>query len=93
VAQAPVRKRPSQIQDRYRPVSRRRRALTFLLGAATAITIVLMLLDPPGGVQRTRPVPAGPALCTEGQLSGCIGGKADVIHAPPHAASGAGLQR
>jgi hypothetical protein len=44
-----------------------------------------MLLDPPGGVRRPRvalaaSVPAAaPARCAEGQNSGCVGGKVDVI--------------
>jgi hypothetical protein len=53
--------------------------LILLLAAGTAIGVVLLLLDPPGGVQRTRPLPAPPAPCAEGQATRCIGGKSEVI--------------
>jgi hypothetical protein len=54
----------------------RRRVLLVGLAAATAIAVVLMLLDPPGGLQRQRPAPPP---CTDGQTERCIGGKAEVI--------------
>jgi len=71
--------------DPYRPVSRRRRLLIGLLAVATAITVVLMLLYPPGGIKRHRPpVP----VCSDGQGEGCVGGRAEVINLAP-APSGA----
>ena len=68
--------------DPYRPLTRRRRLLVLLLAVATAVTVVLVLLDPPGGVQRKR---AMPQPCAEGQTTGCVGGKVDVIVAPASA--------
>jgi hypothetical protein len=63
----------------YRPLTWRRRLLVLVLAIATAITVVMLLLDPPGGVKRTRPAAAEPARCVEGQSTGCVGGKAEVI--------------
>jgi hypothetical protein len=69
--------------EKYRPISRRRRLLIFGLAIATAITVVLTLLYPPGGIQRPPPG-AGPdrARCGAGQTTDCVGGKADVIVLP-----------
>ena len=66
----------------YRPVSRRQAQWIAVAAVATALTIVLTMLSPPGGVQRTRLVPAPPPVCADGQGSGCVGGKADVIALP-----------
>jgi hypothetical protein len=65
--------------ETYRPLSRRKAFWIAVAAVVTAVTIVLTMLSPPGGVQRTRKLPAGPAACAEGQLSGCVGGKVDVI--------------
>ncbi len=73
--------------EKYRPISRRRRLLIFGLAIATAITVVLTLLYPPGGIQRPPPGAAPDrARCSAGQTSDCVGGKADVI-VPPAAAA------
>lgn len=64
---------------RYRPLPARRRLLIAVLAVVTAITVVLTLLYPPGGVKRTRRLP-GP--CSEGRQTECVGGKADVIVLP-----------
>lgn len=67
----------------YRPLNLRRRLLLVALAVGTAVGVVVMLLDPPGGVQRTRApaaaTAAGPADCTPGQTSGCVGGTSAVI--------------
>ena len=63
----------------YRPVSRRLAKWIALAAVVTALTIVLTMLSPPGGVQRTRLVPAPPPVCADGQGGDCIGGKVDVI--------------
>lgn len=68
----------------YRPLSRRRRLLIVALAVATAVAVVTMLFDPPGGVQRTKPVPAAspaasPPSCAPGQTSDCVGGTSAVI--------------
>lgn len=60
----------------------RRRLLILALAVATAITVVLTLLNPPGGVQRKKALPADAARCEKGQTSGCVGGTATVITAP-----------
>ena len=61
----------------------RRRLLIVLLAVGTAITVVLTLLAPPGGVKRKAPLPpADMARCVAGQVRDCVGGQADVIMAP-----------
>lgn len=78
----------------FRPLNGRRRLLILLLAVATAVTVVLTLLDPPGGVQRPRAAPAAsmpaatPAPCADGQSSHCIGGKVEVIVPAPAAPAG-----
>jgi len=67
----------------------RRRFFSIALAMATAITIVLTLLNPPGGVKRHKPPPPPDvARCEPGQTTGCVGGLAGVI-APPTAAASA----
>lgn len=61
----------------------RRRLMILLLAVATAITIVLTLIYPPGGVKRTRP--GGPPMCAQGMTEECVGGKAMVIVPAPAA--------
>jgi hypothetical protein len=78
----------------YRPVSRRQAVWIAVAAVTMAVTIVLTMLSPPGGVQRTRKLPADAQACAEGQQSGCVGGKVDVIlpaasGAAPGAVSGA----
>jgi hypothetical protein len=79
---------PEPTAERYRPLSTRRRLLILLLAVATAVTLVLTLLDPPGRSLRPRAIAASAAApttapCAEGQSSGCVGGKVDVIVPPP----------
>lgn len=72
---------------RYRPLNWRRRVLIGLLAVATAFAVVATLLNPPGGVKRTRPAGAASTACTEDVQTRCPGGKTDVILVPPaHAA-------
>ena len=62
----------------------RRRLLIVLLALATAATVVLSMIYRPGGVQRTPPPPAPDVeRCTDGQTSGCVGGRAEVILMTP----------
>lgn len=66
----------------------RRRLLSIGLAIATAITIVLTLLSPPGGVKRHKPPPPPDvARCAPGQTKDCVGGMAGVILTPPAAAA------
>jgi hypothetical protein len=67
----------------FRPVSLRRRLLVALLAVATAVTLFIMMLERIGAPEIPRPPPpADPSVCAEGQLSGCLGGKAEVIVVP-----------
>jgi hypothetical protein len=75
--------RPEPTVDRYRPLSTRRRLLFMALAVATAVGVVLLLLDPPGGVQRKRPVAPPPAPCTAGQTVHCVGGTVEVLAPAP----------
>ena len=78
--------------DRFPAVPLRRRVLIAVLAVATATTLIMMMLERTGAPELPRPPPAaGPARCAEGQLSGCLGGKADVILVP--AASGAAAEK
>jgi hypothetical protein len=66
----------------------RRRLLVALLAVATAVTLFVMMLERIGAPEIPRPPPpAAPAVCAEGQLSGCLGGKAEVIVVPAAAAA------
>lgn len=82
---------PEPLVERFRPLSHRRRLLIALLAVATAVAVVLTLLDPPGAAPRPRATQAAasaasaPARCAAGQTSGCIGGKVDVIVPAPAA--------
>lgn len=74
--------------DRYRPLTRRRRLLIVGLAVATAVTVVLMLVERPGGMKRPPPGAAPDrARCSDGQTEGCVGGKAVVIVPPAAPAS------
>ena len=67
-------------QDTYRPFTWRRRLLILLLALATAATVILTLVGEPGGARLGREErAAGPPLCSHGQTTECVGGKADVI--------------
>ena len=77
-------------KDRYRPTSPRQRLLIVVLAIGTAIGVMAVLLAPQIRLLQTpRPLPADAAPCAKGQLSGCVGGKLDVIVVPPPAASAA----
>jgi hypothetical protein len=73
--------------DGYRPLSRRQVRWIALVAVATAVGIVLLMLDPPGGVKRQRLLPADVPACAAGQTGGCVGGKVDVIVPAAPAAS------
>jgi hypothetical protein len=77
-------------QDDYRPLPRRRRWLVAALAVATAVTLITMMLERIGAPEIARPpAAAGPARCAQGQVSGCLGGKADVIVVPAASAASA----
>lgn len=69
-------------EERYRPLTRRRRLLIVLLAVATAVSVMLALLDPPGGVSRKRPA-AETGSRVEAVMPNPpgVGGKVDVL--PP----------
>lgn len=76
---ATAREKPSQ----YRPLNAKRRLVLGVLAVAMAITVVMTLLHPPGGVKRVRHVPADSPRCAPNALaaeaSDCVGGRVDVI--------------
>lgn len=75
-------------------MSWRRRFLVIALAVATAVTIVLTLLNPPGGVKRHKPPPPPDvARCEEGQTRNCVGGVAGVIVAPAASAAQPNVMR
>jgi len=72
----------------------RRRLLVAMLAVATAATLIWMMLERVGAPEIPRsPAAAGPAVCAEGQLKDCVGGKADVIFVPASAAASAPAAR
>jgi hypothetical protein len=75
----------------FPPAPLRRRLLVALLAVATAATLFMLMLERIGAPEiRRPPPPAGPSVCAEGQLSGCLGGKAEVIVVPAAASTGSG---
>jgi hypothetical protein len=71
------------VKNPYPRLPLRRRLLILLLAVASAISVALLLLYPPGGVQRKRAPPGADApRCAAGQLTNCVGGKAEVIVLP-----------
>jgi len=89
---APTPSVPELPDERYRPLSARRRWLVLLLAVATAVAVMLTLLDPPGGVVRrkaeTTAAPATARPCAPGQSQDCLGGKVDVL--PLHSTTSTG---
>jgi hypothetical protein len=77
--------------DSYRPLSRRKTWWLAVAAVATAATIFLAMLTRAGSTPPTRKVQPGPPACANGQVSGCVGGKVDVIvpAAPPPASAAA----
>ncbi len=70
------------MEDRYADypaATWHRRLVVTVLAVTTAIAVILTIIYPPGGVKRTRPVPADAARCTAGQQEDCVGGRAAVI--------------
>ncbi|MFN7725656.1 MAG: hypothetical protein ACK5QH_11345 [Rubrivivax sp.] len=79
----PSSAQPEPKPSQYRPLNARRRLLIGLLAVVTAITVVLTLLHPPGGVKRVRKLPADVARCAASavpaEANDCVGGRVDVI--------------
>ncbi len=70
---------------RYRPVSKRRRLLIFLLALVTAATLLLYILGRRDAIHShplLLPLPADVSACKDGKTTGCVGGMATVIMAP-----------
>lgn len=81
-------------EDDFPATPLRRRLLIAGLAVATAVTLILMMLERVGAPPLPRPHPAPDAArCTEGQTSGCVGGKADVIMLPAAPAAAASAAR
>lgn len=86
--------RPSRAQDQdYPRPSGRRRLLVALLAVSTAVTVMYLVLEKPGGPKAPPRAAAGPAVCTAGQTSGCVGGLAQVLPAAPLPAASANSAR
>lgn len=81
------RREPGDPPERYPGLSPRRKRLLALLAVAIAVTSVLTLLNPPGGVQRVRKLPADTAACSGAQTHDCVGGVVQVIVPAASAAS------
>ena len=75
--------------EEYRPVKGRKKLLVVVLALSTAIGVMLMVLFPPGGPDRSKRAPTGPKRCVGTQTQDCIGGKVDLI-VPPAAAASSG---
>ena len=71
---------PSPELQRFRPLKRRRKLLIVALAVATAVSVVSMLLDPPGRPEKPRD--AQVRECRDGRGSDCVGGKAQVLVVP-----------
>lgn len=82
----------SRTASDYRPVSGRRRVLIVLLAVATAVTVMWLLLERPGAVFPARPAATAPRPCADGQGSGCVGGKMEVLRAVPAPAPASGAR-
>lgn len=69
--------------DEFPATPWRRRLLIAALAVATAVTLILMMLERVGAPPLPRPPPVPDAArCAEGQDSGCLGGRAEVILVP-----------
>ena len=76
--------------DEFPATPLRRRLLIAGLAVATAVTLILMMLERVGAPPLPRPPPAPDAArCAPGQVSGCLGGKAEVILVPAASAAAA----
>jgi hypothetical protein len=70
-------------EDDFPATPLRRRLLIAGLAMATAVTLILMMLERVGAPPLPRPPPAPDAArCAEGQDRGCLGGRAEVILVP-----------
>jgi hypothetical protein len=77
-------------EDRFRPLTLRRRILVALLAVATALTLILMMIERVGAPALPRaPSAGGPARCADGQSDGCVGGRSEVIFVPANGAGSA----
>ncbi len=73
-------KKPHTPND-FRPTTRRQRLVIVAVTAATVVGLWYLLLERPGF--HVKPLPGtGPQPCAQGQTSGCVGGRADVLLMP-----------
>jgi hypothetical protein len=83
-------------EDGFPATPLRRRLLIAGLAVATAVTLILMMLERVGAPPLPRPPPVPDATrCAEGQDRGCLGGRAEVILVPasPATPASAGAER
>jgi hypothetical protein len=70
-------------EDDFPATPLRRRLLIAGLAVATAVTLILMMLERVGAPPLPPPPPLPDAeRCAEGQDRGCLGGRAEVILVP-----------
>ncbi len=69
--------------EKYRPLSKRRRAWIALLAVATAAFLVWSVTRKSGVVRNAAMHPADVAVCARGQTGDCVGSLMTVIAAPP----------
>jgi hypothetical protein len=76
------------MNDRYRPLTARKRLLIVALALGTAATVLLAMIYRPGSPPRPARLPVPDASrCAEGQTRDCVGGTAAVIALPASAAN------
>lgn len=82
-------KRPSDPDEQYRPVSRRRRLLIALLAVATAVVVIWLMLQPQLRKMQAEQARKGADAprCDGQRQDGCVGGTMGVIVAPTAASA------
>lgn len=74
------------MNDRYRPLTAKKRLLVVVLALGTAATVLLSLIYRPGSPPRPATLPVPDVVrCAPGETTGCVGGMAAVIALPASA--------
>ena len=75
--------------EKFRPTSRRRRVLIVLMALVMGVAVMWSMTRKWGLVRSVLQHPADVAACTDGQTSGCVGSKTQVLALPPPAPAAA----